>query len=115
MKAFYFDAFMVGTNLLLLLLGIFADPGVPESVYLRWTKSRYAKSPETELQDTTATEDDVEAGTPTKEGPSKRGVKVPQEDPEDFWDEGKRPEDYPREDCSPWHMLHYVPPTSLRS
>ena len=27
---------------MLLVLGVWADPGVPESVYLRYTKSRYA-------------------------------------------------------------------------
>ena len=36
---FYFDSFAIFANLFFLFMGICADPGVPASVYLRYSKS----------------------------------------------------------------------------
>ena len=85
------------------MLGIWADPGVPESVYLRYTKSRYAvpnkpiemteQNVEEESQPSAET-DDLESSTVK---PLKRRGAAKSNDQEEESFEGKRPEEYSRE------------------
>ena len=96
------DAFLVGTNLALLICGICGDPGVPESVYLRYTKAHYAKpsQEETEMveQETAPASDETEAPDLESTGPVQRKPHLVKqdEDEEEAW-EGMKPTDYPRD------------------